>query len=83
MQFLTSMVECTKVVNECSCTVYVRCAPLSLVEPTISFLLLEGMRNFGATRCTEREEGPLLYLKVESLENILSLRLEGDVSGRR
>ena len=47
-----------------------------MVEPTISFLLLEGMRDFGATRCTEREEGPLLYLKEESLENVLSLTLE-------
>jgi len=34
------------------------CATVMLVEPTISFLLLEGMRNFGATRCTEREEVP-------------------------
>jgi hypothetical protein len=32
------------------------CATVTLVEPTNSFLLLEGMRNFGATRCTERVE---------------------------
>jgi len=34
------------------------CATFMLAEPTIGFLLLEGMRDFGATRCTEREEVP-------------------------
>jgi len=60
MQFLTSMVERTEVVNECACTVFAMCASFMLVEPTISILLLEDMRDFEATRCTEREEGPLL-----------------------
>jgi len=63
--------------------VFAMCATFMLVEPTISFLLLEDMRDFGATRCTEREKGPPLYLKVESFENILSLRLQRDVFGRR
>ena len=39
----------------CVCAMF---ANFMLVEPTISFLLLEGMRDFGTTRCTEREEVP-------------------------